>query len=154
RDHKILERHILVANSGELRSSSKATHKYIQSFLRGNNIKEWLTIKCATRDFARAIAVGKWQKAAAAAYRESLLRDRIVDNLWTPITAALRKAAEEHECFPRIAGGNQGGCVWAMGAPRCIAALEKKWATILKCKNQGGLLTNQIAATGLVVTCN
>jgi D-glycero-alpha-D-manno-heptose-7-phosphate kinase len=147
-----LERRILVVDTGEARDSSRASARYIESFLSGGQDK-WMRIRDLTDDFADAIREERWSQAAACLREESRIREEILSGEPIPLASALKNAASERGCGAGFAGGNYGGYLWAIGEEEAIAELRGEWSRLLERFGKGCLLQARISPTGLAVRC-
>jgi len=147
-----LQRRILVAYSGETHDSKELISKWVQSFREPGHRTSWYGINQATHLFAEGIHVAQWDMVIEAMRREAALWDKICPKVWTPLTTAMRGAAEEHACGARFTGAGGGGCIWAMGAPDRIAHLRPVWEKMLERIPSGRLIPTDVTDVGLTVT--
>jgi D-glycero-alpha-D-manno-heptose-7-phosphate kinase len=128
-DLRLLSERIAVAFTGELRTSTPVTAKYVEDYLAGKTRQVWIEISTWASEFGRALQDKDWGKAARALKHEMRLRDQICPHLWPKSALLLKAAAERHGCTARTGGGNRAGCVWSFGDPEAISALRAEWGT-------------------------
>lgn len=146
-----LESRILIIDTEEARDSTQATERYVQSFLREAGQVTWHQIQDAVHDFAQALQHRNWQAAAQALARETLLREKILTTPVSDFSRRLKESALACGCGAAFAGGNRGGCFWALGERNAIEHLRQEWDDILKDEKQGLWLPFRIASQGLMV---
>lgn len=139
----------LLAYSGQQRSSSDMTARWLHGFLLGSTRHLWIEILESTRDFATALLEGNWAKAKNALEREISARLRLDPAALTDRTRRLFRIAQRNGCVPRIAGGGQGGFVWAFGEPNEISHLQIEWEENVP--PGGFILRPKLATVGLRV---
>lgn len=142
---------ILVAYSGATHDSKTLISQWVQSFRDRETRPSWYGIHHATHRLADAMHGGRWSEAADALREEAGYWDVVCPDVWTPLTSQLRKAAEERGCGARFTGAGGGGCIWALGAPDEIEALQPAWGRILQETHSGRLLAGEVADSGLAV---
>ncbi len=145
--YKELEKRIVVAFSGETRSSADVSVADIRGFHDNSTRAEWLDALRLIRAFGNAIHSRDWDEAILTLRRFASIRDRIGPNLWPPISSKLRDCANALQCATCTGGGNYGGCVWAFGPPEAILELRHEWSRL----EQVRLLNSRVARHGLRV---
>lgn len=153
KEYKEFQKHILIAYTGEDRSSTDITSQYIKSFLAGKDHEKWLEIRQLTEKFSTAIRNQSWTAASNILKNESQLREKILHRDYSEITKALREAVSHHGCGSGFTGGNHSGCIWAIGDKASIAKLSDTWKTTLKMSEYGKILSNKISEQGLIIKC-
>ena len=146
-----VEKHMLIAYTGEARASSVMTSKWIRTFLRGETRKVWLDVKETTEEFAEALRNLNWLAASVAMKRETAIMVSLTPEVLSPIARKLVVAASALDCGARFTGAGQGGCVWALGEQSSIDQLRYEWDSILRSTKLGRLLVSRIAEEGLAV---
>jgi D-glycero-alpha-D-manno-heptose-7-phosphate kinase len=145
-----LEEHIVVAFTGVEHDSSDINRLWLEDFLQGGDRHIWYEILSLTDEFASAISVGDWRKAATLLSRENDLRVSITPGMVPDYTHHLLEEAKSLACGARFSGAGGGGCVWAIGERERIRILATHWKDFLNPMG-GYLLPTRIARKGLII---
>lgn len=143
-----LEKRILLAYCGVPHASSDVNGKWVRQFLAGQNRDLWAEIVAYTKTFIDALAGSRFDEAAAAMNSEVAIRRRMTPEVLDDVGLKLANAATDSGCGARFTGAGGGGCIWALGEPMRIEALEKVWNTILSERKEACLLDVKIASEG------
>ena len=144
-----LEEHIVIAFVGIEHDSSDMNILWLKNFLQGADRHIWYEILSLTDEFASAICIGDYRKAATLLSRESDLRVSMTPEMVPDYTYHLLEVAKSLACGARFSGAGGGGCVWAIGEREQTRILATRWKDFLP--NGGFLLPTRIARSGLTV---
>jgi D-glycero-alpha-D-manno-heptose-7-phosphate kinase len=144
-----LESALVLAYTGEPRSSATMLDDWIGGFLRGDDRHHWRDVIEEAKRFADAIKSCDWERAAAALGTESAIRRRRWPHAFTPRLSELIDLASQHGCGSNFAGAGHGGCVWAIGPPASAAKVREAWAQRVVDMPSARLLPATVSAAGV-----
>lgn len=141
---------ILVAYCGVPHVSKDINGTWVREFLAGRHRDTWHRIINHSGAFIEALAKGDYRSAVSAMNAETDLRVHMTPEVLDRMGGALVSAARGLGCGARFTGAGGGGCLWALGAPDQIAALQLEWQTILDARPQATLLDVAVDANGIL----
>ncbi len=149
-DHyKVLNRRILVAYGGVPHTAVDVNRRWVTDFIAGKTRRQWREIANLSAAFAAALQKDDIKAAVSAMNRETEIRKQLTPDVLTETGDDLWAAARESHCGARFTGAGAGGCMWAYGDSRDIAALNSVWADRLAKTPGGRLLPAGIEAEGV-----
>jgi len=143
--------HIVVAYSGLSHSSSEINRGWIEDFLSGKTMKEWIKANEIVWNMADALKDKDWNRASSFLREEVMLRRKITPDAFTPVTQKMIDMAEDVGCGARFAGAGGGGCVWALGNRDEIEILKERWNSEFSDLREFKILDSEISSSGLSV---
>ncbi|MCX6013579.1 MAG: hypothetical protein NTV30_09290 [Chloroflexi bacterium] len=150
--HNELSSRLSVAYVGESHVSSDVNKEQVASFNSCKTRNKWLRIKDITNEFADALKMLDWNKAANLIQEENDLRLSMVPYRITPVGEKLQQIAHKLDGGFAIAGAGNGGCVWALCPDHDQAnELRSRWQEMLNDVHNGKLLEVGIDNLGVTV---
>lgn len=146
-----IEQWILVAYCGIPHESKDINRRWVDQFLGGRHRSGWREITDCARRFVDAVKQQDFAAMMAAMNREVALRLDMTPDVLDDMGYRLMGAAGEKGCAARFTGAGGGGCMWAIGMPPNIRALEEVWRELLLSQEGACLLPTKIARQGLAV---
>ncbi|GAB6908587.1 GHMP kinase [Desulfosarcina cetonica] len=144
-----LDDHLLVAYLGVTHVSKDVNSTWVRQFIHAESRDQWRTIVRLTHDFADALDRFDMPAAAMAMNRETAIRRAMTPHVLESMGQRLADAAMAAGCGARFTGAGGGGCLWAIGEAKAIAALKPVWAGLLAERPTAGLLDCRVDTRGV-----
>lgn len=141
---------LIVAYCGVTHESKDINSTWVRQFLSGDTRRAWLDILDNTKAFVDALRGGDFDQAVSALNRETAIRCQMTPQVLDEMGRELVSSATDAGCGAKFAGAGGGGCIWALGEPSKIEALEKIWTVILSERTDARILDVGVDSQGLL----
>jgi len=138
-----LDRHILLCFTGQRHRPSRMRRQATR--LTGDELKRWITVSQHTDNFAVALQNSDWSGAAQHLNAECDLREAIDPACLSNRAKLLVHAGRHPGVGCRYAGHGHGGCVWAIGEEKAIAATDETWHRIARNWKEAWVIMPKVA---------
>jgi D-glycero-alpha-D-manno-heptose-7-phosphate kinase len=145
-----IEKRLLVAYCGIPHESVNVNSQWVKEFLAGKFRSHWNEIVYCTNAFVETFSQSDVSEAARLMNRETMIRLEMTPDVLDSTGKKLFDQARDQSCGARFTGAGAGGCLWALGNEKNIAALRNRWKDTLSDIPDARLLDVRIDSSGLV----